>query len=385
MKLLSKEIIYIEKEMFIHYLVEQKLAIYKEWIKAINIKEDHPYKEKIMENVFYLYALVLDLFSDTSFDEKLKQLANEMAKACLEAQENIGQFVNDVNIGRSVIVKYIFRANIPSYHLEPYINDINNLFDTYNYYAVTNYTNLKNKVIEEKDFFINENHKDKLVLLGQISSSFIHEFRNPLTSVMGFNKLLKKENPHLKYLDIMEYELQQLNFRIAQFLHTSKVELNMQQSEKVYIKELLNEIEQLTYSSLADVSVKTEIEIPSSFFVFVNRDEIKQVLLNLFINSIDALRSIDQRRRLIVNCFTTLEEQVITVSNNGPAIDSDTKKCIFEPFYTTKELGTGIGLYVCKKIIERYDGYMKCTSNDYLTTFSIHLPIKSRSAKCQGS
>ena len=376
MELLSKEIIYSEKEMFIHYLIEQKLAIFKDWIKAINIKEDHPYKEKIMENVFCLYALVLDLFSDISFDESLKQLANEMAKECLEAQENIGQFVNDVNIGRSVIVKYVFRANIPAYHLEPFINDINNLFDTYNYYAVTNYTNLKNKVIEEKDFFINENHKDKLVLLGQISSSFIHEFRNPLTSVMGFNKLLKKENPHLKYLDIMEYELQQLNFRIAQFLHTSKVELNMQKSENVYIKELLNEIEQLTYASIVDVSINTEIEIPQSFFVLVNRDEIKQVLLNLFINSIDALRSIDQRRRLIVNCFTTLEEQVITVSNNGPAIDSESINCIFEPFYTTKELGTGIGLYVCKKIIERYDGYMKCTSNDNLTTFSIHFPIK---------
>ena len=233
-------------------------------------------------------------------------------------------------------------------------------------------------MIEEKDDIINENYKDKLVLLGQISASFLHEFRNPLTSIMGFNKLLKRENPNLKYLDIMEYELQQMNFRIAQFLHTSRGKFNTEQKENVSIKGLVHEIEQLTYTSIVDVGINLEIDISSEFFVVASREEMKQVLLNLFINSIDALGHIEQPRYLKVHSYTTSEEQVITVTNNGPAIASKSIKHIFEPFFTTKELGTGIGLYVCKKIIERYEGYMKCTSSNNLTTFSIHFPTVRR-------
>ena len=369
---LSKQI--RNKEMFVQYLIEQQSEIVKEWIKSINIKEDDPYKEKVADNGRSMYALVLDLIKGSFDEEKLKQLAYEVAKERNEVNVNIGYFLNNVNIGRSLIVKYVFKANFPTCDLKQLINDINNLFDLYNYYAVTRYTDLQNQMIEEKDYFINENHKDKLVVLGQISSSFIHEFRNPLTAIIGFNKLLKKENPHMKYLDIMEYELQQLNFRISQFLHTSKSGLNTEQIENVSIQDLLNEIEQLTYASIVDVNVNTEIEIPSDFFVKASREELKQVLLNLFINSIDALRQTDKSRCLKVNSYTTLDEQVITISNNGPAIASESIKFIFEPFFTTKELGTGIGLYVCKKIIERYEGYMRCTSNNNLTTFSIHFP-----------
>ena len=301
-------------------------------------------------------------------------MADEIARDRFEAKANIGQFVNNVNKERSIIVKYIFQANISSNQLQSLINDINHLFDAFSYYAVTTYTCLKNKMLKEKDYFISENHKDKLALLGQISSSFIHEFRNPLTAVIGFNKLLKKENPNLKYLDIIEYELQQLNFRIAQFLHTSRAELNTEQRENISIKELLDEIQQLTYASIVDVTIQSEVEIPAEFYITVKREEMKQVLLNLFINAIDALRQIDQPRRLKVQSILTPEEKVITVSNNGPEIDNESIKYIFEPFFTTKELGTGIGLYVCKKIIESYEGYMTCSSNNDLTTFSIHFP-----------
>ena len=58
-----------------------------------------------------------------------------------------------------------------------------------------------------------------------MSASFVHEFRNPLTSIMGFVKLLKTDHPNLSYLDIISHELDQLNFRISQFLLVSKKEM----------------------------------------------------------------------------------------------------------------------------------------------------------------
>ena len=126
---------YKEKEMFVQYLDNMKSAICEEWSKAIIVKEDDPYKEKIIENGHKLYALVLDLIRGSLFEEQLKRLANEVTKERLEANVNIGQLVNNVNIGRSIIVKYVFEANIPSYNLELYINNINNLYDTFNYYV----------------------------------------------------------------------------------------------------------------------------------------------------------------------------------------------------------------------------------------------------------
>jgi signal transduction histidine kinase len=307
-------------------------------------------------------------------EDILKQLAYKVANERLAANINIGDFLYNINLGRNIIVRNIFGANIPIHVMQLFIDDINKHFDTFSYHAVTRYTNLKNEVIEEKNSFISENHKDKLALLGQISSSFVHEFRNPLTAIIGFSKLLKRENPNLKYLDIMDYELNQLNFRITQFLHTSKAEFNQDQIEEISITELFKEIQQLTYASIVDANIYVDIEISSEFFITASRNELKQVLLNLFINSIDALTHKDQPRSLKVFSFTKSSEQVIKISNNGPAIASEYIESIFEPFFTTKELGTGIGLYVCRKIIERYDGYMKCVSNDDLTTFSIHFP-----------
>ncbi|MBR8646281.1 hypothetical protein KEH51_28445 [[Brevibacterium] frigoritolerans] len=97
--------------------------------------------------------------------------------------------------------------------------------------------------------------------MGQISSSFVHEFRNPLTAIMGFNKLLKRENPDLKYLDIIDYELNQLNFRITQFLHTSKSDFNEEQREEISVLKLIEEIQELTYANIVDASVNVEIDI----------------------------------------------------------------------------------------------------------------------------
>src|SRR5690606_27861785 len=116
----------------------------------------------------------------------------------------------------------------------------------------TKYTELKNKELQEKNVFLNEAHKDRLSLLGQMSSSFVHEFRNPLTSVIGFIKLLKADHPHLKYLDIISHELDQLKFRITQFLHTSKVELPEKRKQQVALISLFDDILDFVYPSIVD-------------------------------------------------------------------------------------------------------------------------------------
>lgn len=363
------------KNVLIRYLEENESLFLNEWNETIKINEIDPYKEKVKENGYGMYSLVIQTFKEALSEDVLIRLAYQVAKERLEANINIGDFLYNINLGRNIIIRNVFGANIPIYYMQKFINDINLHFDSFSYHAVTRYTNLTNEVIEEKKSYISENHKDKLAVLGQISSSFVHEFRNPLTAIMGFNKLLKRENPGLKYLDIIDYELNQLNFRITQFLHTSKSDFNEEQREEISVLKLIEEIQELTYANIVDVSVNVEIDIYPNLVMTASKDGLKQVFLNLFINSIDALKDREHPRILRINSLIEANERIIRISNNGPAIASELIESIFEPFVTTKELGTGIGLYVCKKIIESNDGYMNCDSNENLTTFSIHFPI----------
>ncbi|WP_057912880.1 histidine kinase N-terminal domain-containing protein [Peribacillus muralis] len=362
------------KKVLISYLEKNQNVFLNEWNETIKINEIDPYKEKIKENGYGMYALVIQTFKGALSDYMLTKLAHQVAKERLEANINIGDFLYNINLGRNIIIRNIFGANIPIAHLQEFINAINIHFDTFSYHAVTKYTNLTNDLIEEKKSYISENHKDKLAVLGQISSSFVHEFRNPLTAIMGFNKLLKRENPNLKYLDIIDYELNQLNFRITQFLHTSKSDVNEEQREEISVLKLIEEIQELTYANIVDASVNVEIDIHPNFFITASKDGLKQVFLNLFINSIDALKDKEHPRILRIDSIIEENERIIRISNNGPVIASELIETIFEPFVTTKELGTGIGLYVCKKIIESNDGYMNCESNENATTFSLHFP-----------
>jgi signal transduction histidine kinase len=364
------------REVLVQYFEQRHSQFIDEWNEKIKIDKHDPFKKRIRENGYEMYSLTINSLKESIPEDVIKHLANKVARERLKANVNIGDFLYNINLGRNIILRSIFEANIPIQYIQIFNEIINKQFDTFSFYAVTIYTNLKNEMIEEKNVFINENHKDKLALLGQVSSSFVHEFRNPLTAIIGFNKLLKRENPDLKYLDIIDYELNQLNFRITQFLHTSKAEFNEEENEEIYIIDLFDEIQHLTYASLIDENINVDIHISPGFFITAGRNGLKQVLLNLFVNSIDALKDKDQPRKMEIVSKLENGEKVIKVSNNGPAIEREYIESIFEPFFTTKELGTGIGLYVCRKIIESYNGYLKCESNNDLTTFSIHFPTK---------
>jgi signal transduction histidine kinase len=362
------------KVTLIEFLDNHKSEFLNEWHKSINVNGIDLYNEKIKENGSLMYSLIEKAVGGSLSELELKQLAYKIAKERLEADINIGDFVYNVNLGRSIMVKHVLQSKIPLKNLQTIVEDINNRFDQFCFHAVTRYTNLKNQELEDQKLFISENHKDKLAILGQISSSFVHEFRNPLTAIIGFNKLLRNENPDLKYIDIIEHELHQLNFRITQFLHTSKAEINDKQNEEISIQTLFHELQPLIYPSIVDIDVNLASKIDGNLVIVTNKDELKQVLLNLLINSIDALKEQEKPRNMMIDCYRSEEEIIINISNNGPAIETEFIKAIFEPFFTTKELGTGIGLFVCKKIIEKHGGYITCQSFKDLTTFSIHLP-----------
>ncbi|OIJ13951.1 histidine kinase [Anaerobacillus alkalilacustris] len=360
----------------IDFFEKNNTKFLEEWYHNIRLESNDIYKDEIKEIGLLMYQLVQKTLANSISKNELKEFAHKVAKKRVESNQNIGDFVYNVNYGRSLIINQVFSAEVTRNELQLAIERINVTFDHFCYFVVRKYTLLKEQQIEEKNLLINQSHKDKLSLLGQMSSSFVHEFRNPLTAVIGFVKLLKTDNPTLKYIDIIERELDQLKFRITQFLHTSKNEGAQEKRKEILtVQLLLEDIIKFLYPSIVDIDVNVSTNYAKDAFIIANENEIKQVFLNILMNSIDAINKKEKPREITVETILDKQNVLINITNNGPLIPDDTREVIFEPFYTTKELGTGIGLFVCRKIIEKHNGIISCISNEEKTTFSIQLPV----------
>ncbi|MBH0328383.1 histidine kinase [Brevibacillus brevis] len=353
------------------YLDEHEAAIVKEFKRRIAVSDSDQYKGLIHLNGQALYRMVIEYFRSEITLEDIKELAYKVAYERNRAETNIGDFVSNVCMGREMVIDLLQKGPFTPATLMPALLKINECFDVFLVHAVFKYTDLKDNDLEEKKLFIERSHKDRLTILGQMASSFVHEFRNPLTSIMGFSRLLKEDYPNLPYVDIIENELRQLNYRVSQFLLVSKKGAVYKQMEVFSVWELFDEILSFLYPNIVDVNVDIQCSIDPTSQLKGYKDEMKQVFINIISNALDALHKKTSDKEIVIEVSQTPDSSLITVSNNGSPIPPDLLSVIFEPFFTTKELGTGIGLYVCKEIIERHGGTITCESTDLQTKFSM--------------
>lgn len=363
----------------IQYLEANEERFLNEWLENIQINACDLHKDNVKENGLSMYLLAKQALTNRITDQEIQNLAFEVIKERTEANVDISEFLSNVNLSRTIITRYVFFSNIDTESVRIALEKLNSCLDRFSYHAIKMYTVIKEREIEEKNLLLNETHNVKLTLLGQMSSSFVHEFRNPLTAVIGFVKLLKTDYPTLKYIDIIDHELDQLKFRITQFLHTSKNDgAQEQRKELVQVEHLLDEIIKFLYPSIVDIDVNVVTNYDNSFLTVANKNELKQVFLNILMNSIDAVTKKEKPREIFVTTRIDQSFIAVDITNNGPMIPNETRAYIFEPFYTTKELGTGIGLFVCRKIIETHNGTISCQSSENQTTFTICLPITQK-------
>lgn len=368
------------REKLIDYLSKSKKLLVSLWEKEILISTEDPYKFEINTNDFSLFQMILDglVIEGLDFEKFVEEFSLKIAQQRVNDSINIGTFVYNVNIGRSIIYHHLLESDFTKEEIQESIRSIDSFFDKFLLYSVSYFTEEKNKIIEEKTQFIDSTHKDRLTLLGQMTSSFIHEFRNPLTSVQGFIQLLKAEDPSIKYLDIISSELEQLNFRISQFLLLSKKELIGKEKSSFSLNELIDEVLIFLYPSILDSKVKVIRETIDHVHLFGYVDEIRQVLINIIFNAIDVLTQYREDPIIEIICSISQKKHVvIEISNNGPMIPDQMLKSIFEPFVTTKTLGTGLGLFVCREIIEKHKGSLICESSKEKTIFRMTMPIPS--------
>jgi signal transduction histidine kinase len=369
------------EERLCEYLESNYEDFLKRWSKNLLIADTDPYKDVLISNGRRMILLIINFLKYNFNEDQLKELAYKVAEERANAMVNISEFIYNVNLGRSEIFKHLHDSQISLIELQPAINSINTCFDQFIYHAVKKYTEIKDQDLNDKKSFIKQTHQDRLTLLGQMASSFVHEFRNPLTSITGFIKLLQKENPNLEYLNVIQYELEQLNYQISQFLLLSKKEVIGKEKETFSFEDLVKDVKMFLYPTSVDNNVEIEVNIESEIQLFGYRDEFRQVLLNILINSIDALKLIFHKKYITIHGYQHDDDTIIAIHNNGPIIAPDKINSIFEPFFTDKKLGTGLGLFVCKQIIEKHQGSITCTSTDERTSFIIQLKSLSSATK----
>ncbi|GAA1378749.1 sensor histidine kinase [Peribacillus frigoritolerans] len=365
------------REMTIHFLSSQKNSIISKWKdELLHLPDGYlGYFKGEVENIF---NFLMDQVgkSDTDIDDVLKVVGEKIAADRVTKQLDMENFFSTVTIGRSVIIEHILNSGAHKEEISALIKRVNVYFDKLIHFALSHYTELKTMELEERYQFISPNHKDRLTLLGQMTSSFVHEFRNPLTSIMGFIQLLQAEQPEIKYLDIISKELDQLNYRITQFLNISKKETSTTQADLFSIAQLVNEVIEFLYPSILEVNASITCNIAEDAVISGSKEEFRQVLLNIILNALDVVAGMPSPSIYISGSESPPGILTLNISNNGPKIPDDVLPNIFEPFITTKKRGTGLGLFVCKEIVLKHQGTLSCHSTDFLTTFSIQLKTK---------
>lgn len=243
------------------------------------------------------------------------------------------------------------------------------------YMAVgTDVTDIKKQQEEAKQ-------KEKLAILGQMASGIVHEIRNPVTAIMGFNQLLQMtaEDKKVKYYcQNIENELNRLNKIVSDFLlfarPRSPVFTELSPNEIVESTKLL--IDSYVFSK----GIKTVYEYDESIeLIRADMTQIEQVILNIVKNAIDVLEDVDEPIiRITTGSDPMFGESYVVIYNNGRALNQEEKQKIGTPFFTTKSKGTGLGFSICKQIISEHGGKITIKSEeDWGTAFELAFPTSN--------
>jgi two-component system sensor histidine kinase PilS (NtrC family) len=227
----------------------------------------------------------------------------------------------------------------------------------------------------------------RLAFTGEVAANLAHEIRNPLATIGGSIQLLKQDIPadhvNQKLFDIIMRGKEQLESFLRDFLLLARPAFGM--CEEIELNSTIVEvIDSLRLLPDWRESLKLNLNIPESrVIITANKTEIRQVLWNLILNALQAMPE---------NGVLTVEVSLlgkgdgksvqITVGDNGCGIDVSEQRRIFEPFYTTRSTGTGLGLAVVNRIIENWQGTIDLKSEPGMgTTFRVTFPSQVSSCK----
>ncbi len=215
--------------------------------------------------------------------------------------------------------------------------------------------------------------KEKMVSIGELSARLAHDIRNPLSSIISWTELIQlhlKDNPNekiesyvksiLKSTDSIKFQLN----TVIDFVRARPMQISK------------NSITLLIFDAMKTTPIPDTVKIntpKNNLEIECDKSQMIVVFSNLITNSIQAM---NEKGNITINVTAKQNNVVIEFIDSGPGISKENISKIFEPLFTTKSMGTGLGLVSCKNIIEHHKGTISVKNNP--TTFTIEMPIKQK-------
>jgi two-component system sensor histidine kinase HydH len=216
---------------------------------------------------------------------------------------------------------------------------------------------------------------ERLSSLAEIASTVVHEIRNPLASIKGAVEILEDElptsSPRREFAQIAKTEVARIDKLVQEFFHSARAkEPNREPTDP---NTVVHAVSLLIEKQAKQQGVSIIEELPDDVGIaYLDGEQIKQVLLNLAINSLHAMPA---GGRLIFRTLRDGSDLHIQTEDTGGGIPDNIKSKIFDPFFTTKDKGLGLGLSVAHKIVTRHGGRIDVTDTGDGARFSLIFPL----------
>ncbi len=228
---------------------------------------------------------------------------------------------------------------------------------------------------------------EKMAALGRLSATLSHELRNPLAGLKGAAQLLFRKtgdnDEQKQYVNLILEEVERLGKIVDDLIHFAKpktLQYNFIDANKIIEDSILLHSEDFSQKKITIRKRLSKLPI-----IMADGDKFKQIVVNVILNAMDAM---PDGGELLVSSSVTLKEEIdkevatFQFKDTGHGIPDDILTHVLEPFYTTKPDGVGLGLAVCKSIIEQHGGSISVQSgkqrNDFSGTLIIlEIPINS--------
>ncbi len=223
----------------------------------------------------------------------------------------------------------------------------------------------------------------KLAVAGQIAAGIAHEVRNPLTSVNGFLQLMKTQYPErTDYFDIIFSEIKRIDFVLSELLVLAKPQ--SVHFQEVQLHGLLEQVITLlkTNAVLANIDLKQPFKKQDAGAILADANQMKQLFINLIKNAIEAM---PEGGSIYISTEKVMNEWKITIQDEGKGMSEEDIQKIYDPFFSTKTEGTGLGLTICAAILKDHHGRMDVVSElGKGTAFHIYLPVWQKCRQQKG-